>query len=272
MLQGIDLSLHMKSFLRKYFEKLIASFGCSLVGTTHLAELVRMAAEARAAVSMETHLVRLLQLHKPDCIFDVGAHDGGFGRMIRSLGYKGWIVSFEPMRGPALALRRSAEVDEKWMVEEYALGAVVGKAEFHQMAGDVFSSFLLPDENQPAKYRDSNTVVSSIIVPVKTVDAVWSELKERLSVSRLMLKMDTQGFDLDVFAGAAASLADIGILMSEMSCISIYAGAPSLQESLTAFAAAGFRPAFMAPISFTSQLEAIELDGVFVRPSSSHGP
>lgn len=258
----------MKQILRKSLEQLVGIFGWSMIGTVKLAELTRMAAETKAAVSLETHLSRLLKLHAPDCLFDVGAHDGGFARMIRRLGYEGWIVSFEPLPQLAQMLRGGADNDEKWLVEECALGEVCGEKIFHQMSGDVFSSFLLPDSGQPEKYIESNTVTRSLSVNVKTVDVVWREMKTKLGVSRLMLKMDTQGYDLEVFSGAGKSVEEICLLMSELACIPIYQGAPSLQKSLATFEASGFQPAMLAPISFGSDLTAIEMDGVFVKAGS----
>lgn len=255
----------MKNILRKWLERIIGRFGWSMVGTLKLSELTRLAAETKAAVSLETHLTRLLKLHAPDCLFDVGAHDGGFARMIRKLGYEGWIVSFEPLPQLAQKLRDHAAGDEKWLVEECALGAQSGEMKFHQMAGDVFSSFLLPEAGQPDKYNDSNVVVRSLPVSVKTVDGAWLEMKARLGVRRLMLKMDTQGYDLEVFSGAGGTAGEICLLMSELACIPIYQGAPSLQQSLEIFTAAGFCPAFLSPISFGPDLAAIEMDGVFVR-------
>jgi len=255
----------MKKMLRKWLEGIVGFFGWSLVGTTKLSDLTRMAAETKAAVSLETHLSRLITYYAPDCLFDVGAHDGGFARMIRRLGYEGWIVSFEPLPHLAQKLREHAAGDEKWRIEECALGAKCGEMTFHQMAGDVFSSFLLPEFGQPDKYAASNAMVRSLPVRVATVDTVWRETRSKLGVRRLMLKMDTQGFDLEVFAGAGDSVKEICLLMSELACIPIYQGAPVLKQSLETFAAAGFRPAFLTPISFDSGLAAIEMDGVFVR-------
>jgi len=37
-----------------------------------------------------------LAYHNVDCVIDVGANDGGYGEFIRSTGFKGNIVSFEP--------------------------------------------------------------------------------------------------------------------------------------------------------------------------------
>ncbi|WP_395747333.1 FkbM family methyltransferase [Prosthecobacter sp.] len=255
----------MKQMLRKVLEACVKRFGYSLVGTTRLGELTRMAAETKAAVSLETHLGRLLRHHRPDCVFDVGANDGGFAKMLRSLGYEGWIVSFEPLPALVARLTELAAQDERWRVEPYALGAAESELNFHQMAGDVFSSFLKPESGQPEKYHDSNLIVRTLRVPVKTVDGVWQEMKAWLGVRTMMLKLDTQGYDLEVFKGAARSLGEIPLLMSELACVGIYQDAPDYLAALSRYAEAGYKPAILAPISFADDLRAIEMDGVFVR-------
>jgi FkbM family methyltransferase len=255
----------MKSTLRRLLEFVIKPFGYSLIGTTKLNELGRIASETKAAVSLETHLSKLIHQHRPECVFDVGANDGGFAKMLRGIGYEGWIVSFEPLPSLVTGLTKLAELDGKWLVEPYALGSKEGELEFNQMAGDVFSSFLKPGSGQPDKYHDSNAVIRTLVVPVKTVDQVWPLIKKKLGLSKLMLKMDTQGYDLEVFAGAQGAIPDITLLMSELSCIPLYEDAPDYLNSISTFAGQGYFPAIFAPISFTDDLRAIELDGVFVR-------
>ena len=255
----------MKSVLRKILSLILQPFGYTLIGTNRMNTLYRMASETKAAVSLETHLARLLQQLRPDCVFDVGANDGGFARMLRSLGFNGWIVSFEPLPKLVEELRKGAAQDEKWMVEPYALGAAEGTLTFNQMAGDVFSSFLSPGIGQPGKYKDSNLVIKTLQVPVKTVAQTWSDMKLKLGVKSLLLKMDTQGFDLEVFAGARSCLQDIPLIMSELTCIPLYENAPDYLTSIATFAVEGYQPAILAPISFTDDLRAIEMDGVFVK-------
>lgn len=255
----------MKSKFRRIIESLARRFGYSLVGTVRLGELTRMAAETKAAVSLETHLSRLLERYQPDCVFDVGANDGGFARMLRNIGYQGWIVSFEPLPSLVKILNDLASTDKKWMVEPCALGAVPGELTFHQMAGDVFSSFLKPGTCQPDKYNDSNIIVRSLLVPVKTINNTWPAFKAKFGLSKLMLKLDTQGYDLEVFAGASECLNDIPLLMSELACISIYEDAPDYRSAMAKYLASGYRPAILSPISFTEDLLAIEMDGIFVK-------
>lgn len=41
---------------------------------------------------------RVLDRLSIDCVLDVGGDRGGYGDLLRDIGYKGWIISFEPVR------------------------------------------------------------------------------------------------------------------------------------------------------------------------------
>ena len=44
----------------------------------------------------ELRLKKLLEFKKIDFVIDVGANEGRYGKMLREIGYKGKIISFEP--------------------------------------------------------------------------------------------------------------------------------------------------------------------------------
>ncbi len=49
-----------------------------------------------------------------DLVIDVGANVGQYGTQLRDWGYRGRIMSFEPMRDEYAALSRLAEADGNW--------------------------------------------------------------------------------------------------------------------------------------------------------------
>lgn len=256
----------MKSLFRKILEVFFAKYGYSLAPTKKWEEYQKIYLRDKIGGHSAKHLARLLETYPVDCVFDVGANDGGFAEMLRNeVGYKGWIISFEPLKEVAEVLAKKAERDPKWEVMTDALGRETGEKEFHQMAGDVFSSFYLPDPDQPAKYSDSNRVLRTLPVQVQTINNLWPQIKQRLGVKMLLLKMDTQGFDAEVFAGASACLDDIPIVMSEISCIRIYKQALTFQEALDSYAASGYVPSLLNSISFDDRQAAIEMDALLVR-------
>jgi hypothetical protein len=58
--------------------------------------------------------------------------------------------------------------------------------------------------------------------------------------SRIFLKMDTQGYDLEVFSGATGALDRVLGLQSELSVRPLYEGMPHYIQSLETYQSAGF--------------------------------
>jgi FkbM family methyltransferase len=208
------------------------------------------------------HLRHVFDKHSIDTVFDVGANDGAFAEMLRrDVKFTGTIHSFEPIPAQVANLRAKAKTDSGWIIHACALGAKAGTLPLHVMNSDVFSSFCQPASSQPEKYATSNAVARTIEVPVRTVAEVLCEGPP----ARVHLKMDTQGFDLEVFKGAAGMMESIFTLQSELALRPIYQDAPDWQEAMAAFASEGYRPSMLHAISLDEGLGCIEADGIFVR-------
>ena len=76
--------------------------------------------------------------------------------------------------------------------------------------------------------------------------------------------MDTQGYDLQVFAGARQSLGRIACLMSELSLAPIYHAMPGYLEALSLYQKNGFSVSGIYPILRSPDLSLIEADCVLV--------
>src|SRR5262249_10277780 len=146
--------------------------------------------------------------------------------------YDGLIVSFEPVSRHAEFLRERARSDRNWHIEGYALGSSEGSLPIKVMVSDQFSSFLEPDNSRIQDYDGLNVPDHVETVAVHTLDAVLPGLRERLGFARPYLKLDTQGFDLEVLRGAGRSLAGVPALQTEASVIGIYKGMPGYMESI----------------------------------------
>jgi FkbM family methyltransferase len=202
---------------------------------------------------------RLLHILDIDCVFDVGANRGQYGRWLRNLGFGGLIVSFEPNPGPFAELQRQA--DSNWICLPYALGSETGELPLNVMADDVFSSFLNPSGAE--EYAAENTVVATVTAPIKRLDDVFLEVGPKFA--RPFLKVDTQGFDLEVLKGARETISQFRGIVSEVSIKRLYAKAPTFEESSAAIGKAGFQPAGMFSVNPYNTLSLIEMNAYFVR-------
>src|SRR4029077_15196574 len=127
-----------------------------------------------------------------------------------------------------------------WHVEGYALGATNGSLPINVMASDQFSSFLEPDNSRVRDYADLNGPSHVETVTVRTLDVVLPVLQERLGFDRPYLKLDTQGFDIEVLRGAADSLQTVRALQTEASVLGIYKGMPGYMDTLRHLDGLGF--------------------------------
>lgn len=186
-------------------------------------------------------LKQLFEYCKIDCVFDVGANEGQYGTFLRThVGYKGLIISFEPIPSCAALIRQLATNDEKWLVEEVALGSESGNARFNVMAGTQFSSFLEPDHSHVQRFVAQNKLTQEIEVQVRTLKDYLPRIIQEHGCNFPYLKLDTQGFDLTVARGAGAELKRFLALQTEASVTPIYEKMPNFSEVIREFQDMGF--------------------------------
>src|SRR5688572_14573283 len=71
---------------------------------------------------LPSHLRKILHDYRVDTVIDVGANVGQFGKLTRSLGYKGMIHSFEPVESAFSELSKEAAKDRRWVPHKMAVG------------------------------------------------------------------------------------------------------------------------------------------------------
>jgi FkbM family methyltransferase len=181
-------------------------------------------------------------------VFDVGANQGQFASMVREeIKFRGPIISFEPIPSMAANLRRQAQNDPHWFIEEVALDHEAGKRTFNIMAAHQLSSLLDPSEDETQYFSDLNRVEQRIEVETSTLDAMVQRYRSRLGFKRPFLKMDTQGNDLAVATGGEASLSTFVGLQTEVEFKTIYKDAANFFETVTYYEERGFELSNLLP-------------------------
>jgi FkbM family methyltransferase len=217
--------------------------------------------------NLSLHLRNLLLTQKVDCIFDVGANKGQYYSFLRdAVGFRGLVISFEPVKRLHDLLQEKAAADPNWIVYGCALGRNTGTAAFNVMKGDQLSSFRTPSTKSTNRFHVSNTVVAVEHVAVRTLDEVYEEAAAQHRFSRPYLKIDAQGFDLEVALGGINHLGDFVGLQCEASMLPLYEGAPTFEETLTFFTARGLAPSAFFPVATDQKFRLIDCDCVFVNP------
>jgi FkbM family methyltransferase len=210
------------------------------------------------------HLEEVFKAYRIDTIVDVGANEGQFGAMARELGFTGDIHSFEPVKQTYDRLVETAAHDDRWTTHNLALGRQPGTLSINVSEGSVFSSLLKPNDYGAERFSGIK-VQRQEQIEVSTFDHFMQ--KHLGGERRIFLKMDTQGYDLEVFAGAAASLNSICGILSELSLIPIYDGMTDYLETLATYQKHGFSVSGMYSVNRNDDLSLIEVDCVMVNRS-----
>ena len=221
-----------------------------------------------AWLAYEDLMVRVLSTLKINCVLDVGSCRGDFAKWLRRIGYAGLIISFEPVAANFDVLEECRAEDTQWQAHRMALGAAKGKAEIRVFTGTTFHSFLSPSEYGRARFPDKLRVERTELVPVERLDNILDQLVEDIEDPHIFLKVDTQGYDLEVIRGLGTKAGSISALQVEMAVKPIYNQVSnSYVDALSYLQQLGFQMSGMFPVSYSARdnIRVVEFDCVMCR-------
>lgn len=219
------------------------------------------------ARALPAQLIAVLERFGITCVLDVGANVGQYAAQLRQWGYPGRIVSFEPVADAHAVLHQRAARDPAWLVTpRMAIGDRDGEVEIEVSAESDMSS-ILPQSDLLRRISPSSAVRRREVVPIRRLDgAAEGYLKPE---DRIFLKIDTQGFEPQVLAGARGLLPRLEGVQLEMSLVACYEGERDFRDMIDDLETAGFRPYLFFPGYFERKLaRQLQIDGVFMRERS----
>jgi FkbM family methyltransferase len=164
----------------------------------------------------------MLSVHRINLVLDIGANTGQFGIYLRNAGYKGRIISFEPLSSARTELLTSSRNDPLWDVApRAAIGSHDGQVEINVAKNSVSSSALNILEAHIAADPESQ-FIGKELVPLRRLDSIVFDYLD--AGSRAFLKIDTQGYEDQVLKGATTLLGRIIGLQVELSLVPLYEG------------------------------------------------
>lgn len=197
-----------------------------------------------------------LALHQVDIVLDIGANDGRYVRELREAGWAGDIVSFEPQPDVFKRLTDGMKSDPCWTGHQIGLGSVDSTLSLNAYGMDVLSSFL--------KKKEDDQVFRQIEVPVKRANDIFDDVMG--SRSRPFVKIDTQGFEMEIIRGFDTRVHNVIGWQIELSVKPLYEGQPMMEEVIATMRANGFLLWKILPgLRDPKSLQAFELDGIFFR-------
>lgn len=213
------------------------------------------------------HFLRLLNDHQIDCLLDVGANTGQYSMKLRKYGYNGKIISFEPQSVTFQKLAENSKNDTNWEVLHYALGAEDATAEIN-ISANTESSSLLDIKDIHVDAAPSAKYIGKEKITLKKLDSVFSELQ--LQQQKLFLKIDTQGFEMEVLKGAEKVLDKIIGLQLELSTTELYTNELLFDEIIDYLKHKGFHLYLIEPGIVNEKTgRLLQFDGIFFKTSKN---
>jgi FkbM family methyltransferase len=209
-------------------------------------------------------LAQALRHHRIDAVLDVGANHGQYAGLLREQGWQGPILSFEPLPEAHAALLERASADPAWAVApRMAIAAASGEAMLEVSAESDMSS-LLRQGPLLRRISPSSAVLRRIPVPTRrldqVVDAGWR---------RIFLKIDVQGAEAQVLAGAEGLWPRLLGVQLELPLVTLYEGERPWRETLDALEARGFTPHLWIAGYFSRELaRQLQVDVVLFREAA----
>lgn len=208
--------------------------------------------------------VKLMAAQKTQLVLDVGANVGQYVSSLRNAGYAGRVISFEPLPAEHNRLEELARKDSEWTVfERCAVGSTVGEVKLH-ISRNSYSSSVLDMLPAHLNAAPDSAYCGAVKAALITLDSVREHLNP--TRAKIFLKIDTQGFELEVLRGAKEILKDVNALQLEMSLCPLYAEQPLYMELLAFLQSQGFVLWYMFPgFENKSTGQLLQFDALLVK-------
>lgn len=197
----------------------------------------QLALKPATSVQLQTLNFNLLPdaaLSSVDCIVDVGANVGEWTASMLEFCSPRRTYCIEPDPSLAAGLSRRFSDRPKIIISQTAVGAEPGSVEFTLMKDSVLNSVRRPTGNMAANYLETG-IKETIQVAVRPLDAIIpAEARVRI------LKIDVQGFEREVIAGAKETLKRTDYVILEVNFQLHYEGEAGFFELDTLMQQHGF--------------------------------
>ena len=165
---------------------------------------------------------------RPHTIIDVGAHHGWFFHCWLDWCPQGEVYAFEPTAASFKKVEELYGGDPRVHLFQLGLGAKSEALSLNILSeSQVSNSFLRPKEDAWESIEYVAGDISKETVEVTTLDQFFMEKDIR---GAYLLKIDVQGFELDVLRGATKVLPGIDYVFVEAGIQRLYEGAPSFAD------------------------------------------
>nr|MBI1230049.1 FkbM family methyltransferase [Cytophagales bacterium] len=221
----------------------------------------------RHAFVDQKDLIGILDVKNP-VIFDVGAYNGHTASNYKTFFPKSKVYCFEPSALAFKELVSGTKEMEDIEVYNFALGSKDGSSDFFVNSFGPTNSLLKPDRLANETWGiDLNKDTIKKEVDVWTLDRF---VKEKGVSGIDILKMDTQGTELEILKGASEMIknSSIKIIYMEIITLPTYENQPGLKNTMNALEDLGFTLFNLYNLSSKANGHLRQLDAIFINKKS----
>ena len=194
---------------------------------------------------------------KIDLILDVGANSGQFTKVASNLYPNAQIETFEPLPDLYAKINKQFEANNNITTHNVALGNEMGSIKFNKNKYGHISSILdisIENKHYPKEKND----LDKIEVAIKTLDSYAFLSNKSNSIS--LLKLDVQGYELEVLKGGENTIKDLDYIVIEANLEELYVGQPSFTEINAYLNSKNFEVDGMLDFNLGNNNKYIEID------------
>jgi len=212
------------------------------------------------------HIAALSCLDSLRMVVDVGANKGQFALAIRQRFPETYILSFEPLVEPASLYRVLFRNDDRVRLVEAAIGVEACEAEIHVSARDDSSSLL------PITAQQSLFFPGTAEIGVRKVQIIRLEDAIEFLHEPALLKIDVQGYEMQVLEGCGDYLYRFTWVYVECSFVELYEGQALADAVISWLRCHGFSLRGVYNMTYDDSGKSIQGDFLFSRSSSFEDP
>lgn len=215
--------------------------------------------------SYNARILDFFSTYKINTVLDTGSNIGQFAMELRESGYSGRIISFEPLSEAYSHLLINSKNDPNWIIApRMAIGNEEGKKTIN-ISGNSYSSSILKMTGTHIKGAPDSAYIDSEEIYINKLDNIWKTFLK--NEDNIFIKIDVQGYELEVLKGAINILSKIKGMKIELSLVPLYEGQLLFLDMLDYITNLGFEPWDISPGFRDKQSgKLLQFDGIFFRP------
>jgi len=213
----------------------------------------------------EVQITTLLKQIRPDVVLDIGANTGQYAQALRSNGFDGNIISFEPLSDAYAELVKNSIEDKCWTIApRMAIGDFNGETSIH-VAGNSQSSSIMQMLPQHETAEPTSKYITTETTPIYTLDSLLGNIIPDC-YKTFFVKIDVQGFESKVLDGIKNNYDMIKGIQVELSTVPLYSEQKLYHEIIDFLVKQEFYLHAITP-TFIDKLTGrlLQFDGVFAK-------